>query len=52
MEWVIITVIIFICVFLFVGRVYSKPKVTPKKDQTQGVADNANGNSSNSNSDE
>lgn len=41
MKWAIVIVIVFICAFWFVGRIYSKTKDVSTKDRTQGVADNA-----------
>ena len=39
MGWAIIIIVIFIGAFWLVSRVYSKDKNTPKKDETQGIAD-------------
>ena len=52
MGWAIAVFIVFVCAFWFVSRIYSKAKDAPKKDQTQGVSDNADDSSSGSDSDE
>ena len=52
MGWLIFIVIVFICLFWFVSRIFSKAEDASKKNQTQGVANNADDSGSGSNGDE